>query len=130
MQEYGIITDGILIRKKSMTPGYKPIKYGDIPEGFYEESHYLIELKPVEHDDYIRVGYVAKEIEIDVDEDSEFTIEEIRAGIEKRKEKYFEEKNKKEVSEIDILEAQIKTSSDYVDFLEEVVVELMQAVYQ
>ena len=130
MQEYGIITNGILIRKKSMTPGYKPIKYGDIPEVFYEESHYLIESKPVEHDDYIQVDYVAKEIQIDIDEDSEATLEEIQAGIEERKEKYFKEKNKKEVSEIDILKAQIKTSSDYVDFLEGVVVELIQAAYQ
>ena len=37
MKEYGIITNGILIKKKSMTPGYKPIKYGVIPEDFYED---------------------------------------------------------------------------------------------
>ena len=130
MQEYGIITNGTLVRKKSMTPGYKPIKYGDVPHDFYEESHYLTESEPVEHDDDIQVDYVAKEIKIDIDEDSELTIEEIWAGIEERKEKYFKEKNKKEVSEIDFLKAQIKTSGDYVDFLEEVVVELIQTVYQ
>lgn len=130
MQEYGTITNGTLVRKKSMLPGYKPIKYGDIPEGFYEESHYLIESKPVEHDDYIQVDYVAKEIQIDVDEDSEFTLEEIWAGIEERKEKYFKEKNKKEVSEIDVLKAQVQASGDYVDFLEGVVVELIQEIYK
>lgn len=130
MKEYGIITNGTLVRKKSMAPGYKPIKYRGIPDGFYEESHYLTESEPVEHDDYIQINYVAKEIQIDIDEDSEFTIEEIQAGIEERKEKHFKEKNKKEVSEIDVLKAQIKTSSDYVDFIEEVVVELIRAVYQ
>lgn len=130
MKEYGIITNGTLVRKKSMAPGYKPIKYGDIPEGFYEESHYLTESEPVEHDDYIQVDYVSKEIKIDIDEDSELTIEEIQADIEERKEKYFKEKNKKEVSEIDVLKAQIKTSSGYVDFLEGVVAELIQEVYQ
>lgn len=130
MQEYGIITNGTLVRKKSMSPGYKPIKYGEVPSYFYEESHYLVEKEPVELDDYIQIDYEAKEMEIEVDEESELTLEEIKAGIEKRKKEYFKEKNKKEVSEIDVLKAQIKTSSDYVDFLEEVVVELIQTVYQ
>ena len=35
-----------------------------------------------------------------------------------------------EPSEIDLLHAQVKASSDYVDLLEEVVVELIQEVYQ
>ena len=129
MKEYGIITNGTLIRKKTMTPGYKPIKYGDIPDDFYEESHYLTESEPVEHDDYIQINYVAKELEIDVDEDSEFTIEEIQAGIEERKERYFKEKNKKEVGEIGVLKAQIKAMSERSDFIEDCIAEMATKVY-
>lgn len=35
-----------------------------------------------------------------------------------------------EPSELDLLHAQVQASNDYVDFLEEVVVELIQEVYQ
>lgn len=35
-----------------------------------------------------------------------------------------------EPTELDLLQAQVQASSDYVDFLEDVVVELIQAVYQ
>ena len=35
-----------------------------------------------------------------------------------------------EPTEIDLLQAQVKASNDYVDFLEEVVVELIQEVYK
>lgn len=72
--------------------GYKPIKYGDVPSHFYEETHYLVEKEPIEFDDYIQIDYEAKELEIEVDEESELTLEEIKAGIEKRKKEYFEKK--------------------------------------
>lgn len=127
---YGKIVDGSLITSDRILRDYKPIKYNRkaIPSDYYEETHYLIEDEPIEHEDYIQVNIIAVEKEIEVPEDSELTLEEIKAGIEERKAKHFAEKNKKEVSEIDVLKARVKASNDYVDFLEGVIVEMAQVV--
>lgn len=92
MQKYGKITSKGLLVSNHTLEGYKPIKYGEIPSFFYEETHYLVEKEPVELDDYIQVDYGAKELEIEVDEDSELALKEIEAGIEERKKEYFENK--------------------------------------
>ena len=89
MQRYGKIIGGELLTRDHMSKGYKPLAYGDVPEDFYEESHFLIEKEPEEFEDYIFIGYEAKELEIEVDEESEMTLEEAKAGIEKRKKEYF-----------------------------------------
>lgn len=94
MQRYGKIIDGELSTRIHMLQGYKPLVYGEMPEDFYEESHYLIEKEPEEFDSYIFIGYEAVDLEIEVDEDSEMTIEEIKAGIEERKKEYFNRKEK------------------------------------
>ena len=128
MPKYGLIKNGELLTRAHMSQGYKPLVYGEIPEDFYEETHFLIEKEPEEFESYIFIGYEANELEIEVDEETELTLEEVKAGIEERKKKYF--KSLSEPTEIDMQQAQIQASSDYVDFLEEVVVELIQAVYQ
>lgn len=68
-----------------MSQGYKPLVYGEIPEDFYEETHFLIEKEPEEFEDYIFIGYEAVELKIEIDEESEMTLEEVKAGIEERK---------------------------------------------
>lgn len=72
-----------------MSQGYKPLVYGDAPEEFYEETHFLIEKEPEEFDDYIFIEYEAVELEIEVDEESELDLEEVKAGIEERRREYF-----------------------------------------
>lgn len=128
MQRYGKIINGELLIRDHMSQGYKPLVYGEIPEDFYEETHFLIEKEPEEFEDYIFIGYEAVELEIEIDEESGMDLEEIKAGIEERRKEYF--KSLSEPTEIDMLQAQVQASGDYVDFLEEVVVELIQAVYQ
>lgn len=75
-----------------MSRSYKPLVYGEIPEDFYEETHFLIEKEPEEFEGYIFIDYEAKELEIEVDEESGTTVEEAKAGIEERKKEYFKNK--------------------------------------
>lgn len=72
-----------------MSQGYKPLVYGDVPGEFYEETHFLIEKEPEEFESYIFIGYEAVELEIEIDEESEMTLEEVKAGIEERKKEYL-----------------------------------------
>ena len=103
MQRYGKIISGELLTRDHMSQGYKPLAYGEIPEDFYEETHFLIEKEPEEFEDYIFIGYEAEELEIEIDEESEMTLEEVRAGIEERKKEYLAGKIE-EPSELEALQ--------------------------
>ena len=92
MQRYGKIINGELLTRAHMSQGYKPLVYGEIPADFYEETHFLVEKEPEEFEDYIFIGYEAKELEIEVDEESGMGLEEVKAGIEERKKEYFKNK--------------------------------------
>lgn len=69
MPKYGIIKEGHLYTNFSQIEGYKPIYYAEIPEGFDQTTHYIIQTSPVDKKDYIFVGIETHELEI---EDEEF----------------------------------------------------------
>jgi len=62
---FGKITDGLLITSPTQREGYKPLVYAAIPEGFDQETQFIVQLDAVDQGKDIYLGVEVKELPVE-----------------------------------------------------------------